>query len=127
MSTTKINTAKADEIAKATADEGKAADQAMGADPTDKPASRRRRPAAKPAAKKATAKPAKAKPEAPKAPRTTAATEGEQVCRACAKSLPLTKFPTKAAKDGIVGREDRCRSCRDEARKAKQAAKAKVA
>jgi hypothetical protein len=56
--------------------------------------------------------------------RTTAATEGEMTCRVCAKTLPVTRFPTKApAKDGTVHRDDRCRACRDQATAARKAAK----
>lgn len=62
---------------------------------------------------------AKAAPAAPKAPRTTAVTEGDQKCRVCAEVKPVTAFPTKGAnKEGVIGREDRCRKCRDAARKA---------
>jgi len=61
----------------------------------------------------------------PKAPRTLAATEGEQACRVCQESKPLTSFPTKAAnKAGEILRDDRCRACRAIERDAKKAAKA---
>jgi hypothetical protein len=47
---------------------------------------------------------------------------GTQTCRVCARELPATKFPTKAADAaGRVLREDRCRECRDAARSAKAA------
>jgi hypothetical protein len=70
-----------------------------------------------PATKKAPAKKApaakKATPSTPaKAARTTAPTEGTMTCRTCAQKLPVTKFPTRNTKDGIV-RADQCRTCRD--------------
>jgi hypothetical protein len=72
------------------------------------------------------AEPAAAAAEEPQALRTPAPKEGEQTCRVCERSLPLTKFPTKAAgEDGIVSRDDRCRECRDKARDERKAAKAK--
>lgn len=68
---------------------------------------------------------AKPNPEGePKGPRTLAPTDGTQECRTCERTLPLTKFPTKApAADGTIGRETQCRECRERIRLEKKAAK----
>lgn len=57
------------------------------------------KPAKAPKAPKA-AKPAADKAEAPKRARTLAPVDGTQKCEKCGKDLPLSKFPTRAAKPG---------------------------
>lgn len=61
----------------------------------------------------------------PKAPRTLAPTEGTQTCEHCGQDLPLTSFPTRAAKPGEAPTRGKvCRADLAAARDAKKAEKA---